>query len=1053
LWRGAYTEWLLAEGAQLIAIDCSANMVELTRWRPATGRPCGCPATRFSSVSVRARLAVEGLLMNDQLYAKPKRPHSLTRSVVSLLLLTATSVLFLLHDRAVGITEPPPSTHVVAGESGSNSAAFPLPTAGPPALVGTREDVNSSWQFTCVDCRRAFLFRTDNLQLDSGGHLHFVYAYSYLHYLWQDSQGWHQLVLDNGIDSYNDPSLALDESGRPHVSYSSGGVLKYAYLEEPAAGAGVDQSGWHVETVQTPGEGWHPSLALDSDGWPHITFVDGAYGGNLVYAWRDEAGWHSETVDATGMAVRHNDLALDASDRPHVTYYTYAGGGRTLYARRDGSDWLIETVEAVYGWDASISLALDPDSHPHIVYYDIYSRSLHYAWHDGSTWSIETVGTASVFMSLALNPTTRQPHIAYSNNDDYLLHYVWRDGMGWHTATVESDCSHSALALDKDGEPHIVYDVWSSDSELKHAWKDNAGWHTELLDSAFTGGRAPALVLDTGDNPYVAYFSTRALKFAWLDGKEWRSEAVDGMDDGRNTALALDPMGQPHILYVARGPANLLKYAWRDGSGWQTEDLNIFGEDIALAVDALGRRHIAFDFELRYGFREGDSWYFETVDENGADISLALDGLGQPHIAYRYRVGSSMDESVKYAWRDGGGWHIETVDSEQEVGLYTSLVLDDSGRPHIAYCDYHYDGIARDLPCDLLKYARRDANGWYVETVDLGGRNASLGRGDLGQLQLIYRGADGTFKYARLAGKSWQIEQIVDVDQLYWFNSFAVDRLGRPRIAYVDRNDSIKYGRKALALFKSAVPAESLEAAAVLTYTLTFGGTGNTLRLVDPLPDELEFVPATIVDTITPTAAYSPSTRAVIWQGVLLSDTVGSIRFQVTPDITRTRLLSTPVPITNTVYLTDVRTGASERAMATVQLQPIPVSVSKRAEPTQGLQRNGIVTYTLTVDGPNRTVRLWDPLPTNVSYVAGSVTPPAVYSPTARGVFWSGSLPTDTATVIRFSVTPRMTGTGSLSLSQPVVNTVWVTETESGNVISATVIVNGWQLYLPLIGK
>jgi hypothetical protein len=52
---------------------------------------------------------------------------------------------------------------------------------------------------------------------------------------------------------------------------------------------------------------------------------------------------------------------------------------------------------------------------------------------------------------------------------------------------------------------------------------------------------------------------------------------------------------------------------------------------------------------------------------------------------------------------------------------------------------------------------------------------------------------------------------------------------------------------------------------------------------------------------------------------------------------------------------------------------------------------------------------------------------------------------------VRFQVTPGVTGTGSLSLSLPIVNTAWLTDTHSGWSISATTIVNGRRVYLPLM--
>jgi hypothetical protein len=90
-----------------------------------------------------------------------------------------------------------------------------------------------------------------------------------------------------------------------------------------------------------------------------------------------------------------------------------------------------------------------------------------------------------------------------------------------------------------------------------------------------------------------------------------------------------------------------------------------------------------------------------------------------------------------------------------------------------------------------------------------------------------------------------------------------------------------------------------------------------------------------------------------------------------------------------------------------------------------------------------------------VRYVEGSITgtvaPAAVYSPTAHAVGWRGTLPTDTVETIRFQVTRGITGTGSLDLSMPIVNTAWLTATESGRCVSAMAIVNGRRAYLPLV--
>jgi len=58
-----------------------------------------------------------------------------------------------------------------------------------------------------------------------------------------------------------------------------------------------------------------------------------------------------------------------------------------------------------------------------------------------------------------------------------------------------------------------------------------------------------------------------------------------------------------------------------------------------------------------------------------------------------------------------GEWHIETVDTEGIAGYFTSIQLDSSDYPRIAYYDLHNR---------KLKYARWDGDSWQIRTVDSG---------------------------------------------------------------------------------------------------------------------------------------------------------------------------------------------------------------------------------------------------------------------------------------------------------------------------------------------
>jgi uncharacterized repeat protein (TIGR01451 family) len=127
--------------------------------------------------------------------------------------------------------------------------------------------------------------------------------------------------------------------------------------------------------------------------------------------------------------------------------------------------------------------------------------------------------------------------------------------------------------------------------------------------------------------------------------------------------------------------------------------------------------------------------------------------------------------------------------------------------------------------------------------------------------------------------------------------------------------------------------------------------------------------------------------------------------------------------------------------------------LSKEAEPMDGVRYDDTLTYTLTLSGAGQSATLWDPLPPNVSYVSDSLTDTldthAVYSPTARAIVWEGALPDDgSAGVIRFQAKTGAAGSGSGSLSLPIVNTAWLSDRASS--LSSTVVVNGYRTYLPL---
>lgn len=172
-----------------------------------------------------------------------------------------------------------------------------------------------------------------------------------------------------------------------------GPALTIVLLAAQASGSSA-QSGWHIEVVDAAsflvGDA---SLALDPTGRPHISFTQ-AISGVIPspVRLRDtsliDAAWLTTTVDDN--FAGNSSMAAGAAERLYASYHfgVIPEEMGLRLATRSGNSWgseVVESAEGEFPLGLHSSLALDSNEAPHISYTGLRNNELRYAHREATT--------------------------------------------------------------------------------------------------------------------------------------------------------------------------------------------------------------------------------------------------------------------------------------------------------------------------------------------------------------------------------------------------------------------------------------------------------------------------------------------------------------------------------------------------------------------------------------------------------------------------------------------------------------------------------------------
>jgi hypothetical protein len=532
-------------------------------------------------------------------------------------------------------------------------------------------------------------------------------------------------TLANVFSGGTSPSLQLDNQGRPVIAYILGGSswnLMVAYCVNPLCSNGANTSLLDDGSMSSiPGV----SLALTSNNTIVVSYSTASPTSLKIYNGNNSPPIlirnNPLTVVRGRVGAINSDLlaAIDPDDSLGVTYTVvsqpslgvlnmpaFTGEdlyyGRLTYANTTGSGtsdsftltvtngvdvssvytFVINIVDPVPGTIVTVdsagsvgeqaALSLGRWWYPSLVvviaYFDATNGNLKVARCNNYTTcnaptlnTVDSAGIVGYYPSFSPYSVSNGLGSYFDATNGDLKYYCGITSCSPSTRTLDSVGNvgtWSSLALNSSTVPTIAY---AADGQLKVLRCADTSCSSiammKIVDSSVNDTQYVSLALDTNGVAYIAYYANNSLRLAYCGDLACTSPTIttlsNGIYIGLYASLALNNDNIPLISYYDAINGDL-KLARCNSS------INCSSPTI-MTVDSAG--------------------------DVGAYLSLELDSSGNPVISYQDVTNGDLKLARCNNSIDCLAPFILTIDSTGVVGIWSSLELDETDSPYIAYWD------------------------------------------------------------------------------------------------------------------------------------------------------------------------------------------------------------------------------------------------------------------------------------------------------------------------------------------------------------------------------